>query len=49
VYFENKQPIGKVDEIFGPIENYLFSVTLEEGIAPKSVFKTFNQSSNKIN
>ncbi|CAD8043722.1 unnamed protein product [Paramecium primaurelia] len=36
VYFENKQPIGKVDEIFGPIENYLFSVTLEEGIAPKS-------------
>ncbi|CAD8051994.1 unnamed protein product [Paramecium sonneborni] len=36
VYFENKQPIGKVDEIFGPIENYLFSVTLEEGITPKS-------------
>ncbi|CAK90654.1 unnamed protein product (macronuclear) [Paramecium tetraurelia] len=36
VYFENKQPIGKVDEIFGPIENYLFSVNLEEGIAPKS-------------
>lgn len=39
VYFENKQPIGKVDEIFGPIENYLFSVNLEEGVAPKSVFQ----------
>ena len=26
VYLENKEKIGKVDEIFGPIHDYLISV-----------------------
>ncbi|MEN2495427.1 MAG: H/ACA snoRNP pseudouridylase subunit [Marteilia pararefringens] len=30
IYLENKQPIGKVDEILGPIKSYFFSVKLEK-------------------
>ena len=37
VYFENITPIGKVDEILGPIDGYFFSVDLEEGLTPASV------------
>lgn len=47
LYFENKQPIGKVDEIFGPIDNYLFSVNLEEGVDAKSVIFMLMSSSNQ--
>ena len=28
IYLENKQQIGKIDEIFGPINEYLMSVKL---------------------
>ena len=29
VYLENKEKIGKVDEIFGPIHDYLISVKVK--------------------
>ena len=28
IYLENKQQIGKIDEIFGPINEYMMSVKL---------------------
>ena len=33
----SSQIIGKVDEIMGPIKNYLFTVTPSEGIKPNSM------------
>ena len=31
VYLENKEKIGKVDEIFGPIQDYYISVKVKSG------------------
>ncbi|KAK1442640.1 nucleolar protein family a member 1 snornp protein gar1 like protein [Babesia gibsoni] len=39
VFLENKQEIGKVDEILGPVNEYLFTVTLGEGFKAKSFKK----------
>ncbi|XP_065828546.1 H/ACA ribonucleoprotein complex subunit 1-like [Oscarella lobularis] len=36
IFLENKSQIGKVDEIFGPMTEYLFSVKLSEGMQAKS-------------
>jgi H/ACA ribonucleoprotein complex subunit 1 len=32
LYTESRQTIGKVDEILGPINSYLFSINMEEGV-----------------
>lgn len=39
IYLENKTPIGKVDEILGPINEVFFTVKPQEGIVATS-FKT---------
>ena len=39
IYLENKKKIGKVDEIFGPIQNVMFSVKPDPGIVAKSFEK----------
>ncbi|OWA54278.1 putative H/ACA ribonucleoprotein complex subunit 1, partial [Hypsibius exemplaris] len=39
IYLENKEPIGKVDEIFGPIRDYSVSVKLGENMNPNSFAK----------
>ena len=39
IYLENKQQVGKVDEIFGPIRDYYISVKLSEGVKAKSFNK----------
>ncbi|VDN57458.1 unnamed protein product [Dracunculus medinensis] len=36
VYFENKEQIGKVDEIFGKEGEHGFSVKLDSGLQPSS-------------
>ncbi|ORM41399.1 H/ACA ribonucleoprotein complex subunit 1 [Babesia sp. Xinjiang] len=36
VFLANKQEIGKIDEILGPINNYFFSVTLAAGFKARS-------------
>lgn len=36
IYLENKTQIGKVDEIFGPINESLFSIKMMEGIVATS-------------
>ena len=36
IYLENKQQIGKVDEIFGSIKEYSVSVKLSEDVKAKS-------------
>ena len=36
IYLENKQQIGKVDEILGRIEEVYFTVKLQENILAKS-------------
>jgi H/ACA ribonucleoprotein complex subunit 1 len=36
IYLENKQQIGKVDEIFGSIKEYSISVKLSEDVKAKS-------------
>lgn len=37
IYLENKAAIGKVSEIFGPINDYSFSVKLDEGYHASSI------------
>ena len=37
IWTENKQAVGKVDEVLGPIDNFLFSIDLQEGMEPASV------------
>eukprot|EP00438_Fugacium_kawagutii_P018883 Skav221129 [mRNA] locus=scaffold233:596183:599507:- [translate_table: standard] len=32
LFLENKEQIGKVDDVFGPINHFYFSVKLEEGM-----------------
>lgn len=39
VFLENKTPIGKIDEIFGPLNDYMLSVELLETIKPDSLTK----------
>ena len=39
IYLENKQQIGKIDEIFGPINEFMFSVKLSEGMTAASFKK----------
>jgi H/ACA ribonucleoprotein complex subunit 1 len=36
IYLENKTPIGKVDEVLGPINQVYFTVKPQEGIVPTS-------------
>lgn len=36
IYLENKQQIGKVDEIFGSIKDYSVSVKLSDDVKAKS-------------
>ncbi|GFO50719.1 H/ACA ribonucleoprotein complex subunit [Plakobranchus ocellatus] len=40
IYLENKQQIGKVDEIFGPIKDFFFSVKLSENMKASSFDKS---------
>merc|ERR1739848_187671 len=39
IFLENKQQIGKIDEIFGPINEFMFSVKLSEGMTSTSFKK----------
>ncbi|KAF2096350.1 hypothetical protein NA57DRAFT_8575, partial [Rhizodiscina lignyota] len=39
IYLENKTPIGKVDEILGPLNQVYFTIKPQEGIVATS-FKT---------
>ncbi|CAF0952421.1 unnamed protein product [Rotaria sp. Silwood1] len=39
IFLQNKQQIGKVDEILGPMKQYWFSVTLLENMNPSSFKK----------
>src|SRR4051812_10883515 len=43
VYLENKTKLGKVDEIFGPVNEIFFSVVLDEGFQASS-FKAGDQA-----
>lgn len=36
VYLENKQKVGIIDDVFGPINNFMFSVKCDTGIKPES-------------
>ncbi|KAL5727919.1 hypothetical protein ACHQM5_001059 [Ranunculus cassubicifolius] len=36
IYLQNKTQIGKVDEIFGPVNESLFSIKMKEGIVATS-------------
>jgi len=36
VYLENKQKVGIIDDVFGPINEFMFSVKCESGIKPNS-------------
>jgi len=36
IYLENKTKVGTVDEIFGPIDGFYYSVNLVEGITADS-------------
>ncbi|KAL7476136.1 hypothetical protein ACHAWX_000074 [Stephanocyclus meneghinianus] len=36
IYLENKKKIGKVDEIFGPINMAMFTIKMDPGIVAKS-------------
>merc|ERR1719482_954524 len=39
IFLENKEEIGKVDEIFGPINSFCFSVKMHEGMKADSFNK----------
>jgi H/ACA ribonucleoprotein complex subunit 1 len=39
IYLENKKKIGKVDEIFGPINSVMFTVKPDAGVFAKSFQK----------
>jgi len=36
IFLENKESIGKLDEIFGPINNIMFSIKMAEGMKASS-------------
>ncbi|KAF7457303.1 Gar1 protein RNA binding region protein [Cryptosporidium felis] len=42
IFLENKEEIGKVDEILGPINTYYFSIKMNDGIKAES----FNAGTN---
>uniref|UniRef100_K1QAH9 H/ACA ribonucleoprotein complex subunit n=1 Tax=Magallana gigas TaxID=29159 RepID=K1QAH9_MAGGI len=46
IFLENKQQIGKVDEIFGSIRNFYFSVKLSENMKAKSFSKSTKTHTN---
>ena len=39
IYLENKQQIGKIDEIFGTLRDYYVSVKLQDDVKAKSFKK----------
>merc|ERR1740130_865917 len=39
IFLENKEEVGKVDEIFGPINSFFFSVKMHEGMKADSYKK----------
>lgn len=39
IFLENKESIGKLDEIFGPINNIMFSIKMAEGMKASSFKK----------
>merc|ERR1711865_770789 len=39
VFLENKEQVGKIDEIFGPINSFYFTVKMEEGMTAASFKK----------
>lgn len=36
IYLENKKKIGKIDEIFGPLNLVMFTIKMDPGILAKS-------------
>ena len=40
VYLENKTKIGVIDDVFGPINEFMFSVKCDEGVQPTSFKKS---------
>ena len=36
IYLQNKRKVGKVDEIFGPINQVMFTIKMDPGIVAKS-------------
>ena len=46
IYLENKQQIGKIDEIFGTIKDYSVSVKLSDDVKAKSF--AANQKVSKL-
>ena len=36
IYLENKEQVGKIDEIFGPINEYMMSVKLQPNMSADS-------------
>lgn len=36
IYLENKKKIGKIDEIFGPINLVMFTIKMDPGVVAKS-------------
>jgi H/ACA ribonucleoprotein complex subunit 1 len=36
VYLENKTKIGVIDDVFGPINEFLFSIKCDQGVKPTS-------------
>ncbi|KAM5479972.1 H/ACA snoRNP pseudouridylase subunit [Microsporum audouinii] len=36
IYLENKTPVGKVDEVLGPINQVYFTIKPQDGIVPTS-------------
>ena len=43
IYLENKQQIGKVDEILGPIQEVYFTVKLQDGVVATSFKKNVDK------
>lgn len=48
VYLENKEQVGKIDEIFGNLRDYFVSVKVGEGIKAKSFAKNQKVSYDKL-
>jgi H/ACA ribonucleoprotein complex subunit 1 len=42
VYLENKTKIGVIDDVFGPINEFMFSVKCDEGVKPTSFKRAQN-------
>merc|ERR1719401_33691 len=48
IFLENKEEIGKIDEIFGPINSFCFSVKPSEGIDAKSLVAKEGKELKKV-